>query len=239
MLRARQAVLALTGVLAAGAAAILWTAPVWLVDALAKRYPRCLYRVPARDRVLALTLDDGPDSVSTPLILTELRRHDARATFFLISDRVRNQEPLVRRLVAEGHEIGNHFSRDRPSIRLSPQEFEEDLLRAHRALSPFGQLNWARPASGWYSQSMVATMSRHGYRCALGSVYPFDAALPSVSWASRNILRNARPGAIVILHDGGARGKRTAQVLARVLPKLRQHGYRVVSLSELAAETYP
>ena len=86
---------------------------------------------------------------------------------------------------------------------------------------------------------MVATMSRHGYRCALGSVYPFDAAVPSVSWTSRNILRNARPGAIVILHDGGARGNRTARVLARVLPKLRQQGYRIVSLSELAAETDP
>lgn len=239
MLRARQAILALAGVLLAGTAAILWTAPVGLVDALEERYPGCLYRVPVRARILALTLDDGPDSVSTPLILTQLRRHAARATFFLISDGIRNQEPLVRRLVAEGHEIGNHFSRDRPSIRLSPPQFEEDLVRAHRALAPFGRLSWARPASGWYSRSMVATMSRHGYRCALGSVYPFDAALPSVSWISRNILRNARPGAIVILHDGGARGKRTARVLGRVLPKLRQQGYRIVSLSELAAETDP
>lgn len=237
MSRARQIFLTLTGVALAGAGAIIWTTPDRLVDALAKRYPGCLYRVPTRDRVIALTLDDGPDTVSTPLILAELRRHGARTTFFLISGRVRNQEPLVRQIVAEGHEIGNHFSHDLPSIRLSPQEFEEDLLRAHRDLEPFGQLAWARPASGWYTQSMVAAMSRHGYRCAMGSVYPFDAAIPSVLWGSNYILRNARPGAVVVLHDGGARGRRTARVLGRVLPQLRQRGYRVVSLSELVAET--
>jgi peptidoglycan/xylan/chitin deacetylase (PgdA/CDA1 family) len=81
---------------------------------------------------------------------------------------------------------------------------------------------------------MIDVMERHGYRCALGSVYPFDATIPSVAWASSHILRNVRPGAIVILHDGGSRGRRTARVLAEVLPELRRRGYRVASLSELA-----
>jgi peptidoglycan/xylan/chitin deacetylase (PgdA/CDA1 family) len=80
---------------------------------------------------------------------------------------------------------------------------------------------------------MIGVMQRHGYRCALGSVYPFDATIPSVTWATRYVLRNARPGAIVVLHDGGSRGLRTARVLAEVLPELRRRGYRVVSLSEL------
>ena len=218
-----------------GAGAIVWTAPEWLVDLLARWYPGCLYRVPTRERVLALTFDDGPDPASTPLILAELRRHDARATFFVISEKLRGQERLVRTLVKDGHELGNHFTEDRPSIRLSPQEFEGDLLEAHREIAPFAPLVWARPGSGWYSQTMVSTMRRHGYRCALGSVYPFDAMIASVSWGAGYIVRNARPGAIVVLHDGGARGQRTAHVLARVLPDLRRRGYRLVSLSELVA----
>ena len=82
---------------------------------------------------------------------------------------------------------------------------------------------------------MIRVMQRHGYRCALGSVYPFDATIPSISWTTRYILRSARPGAIVILHDAGTRGRRTARVLAEVLPELRRRGYRVVSLSELVA----
>ena len=225
--------LLLSSVLLVGAGAIVWTAPEWLVDVIAQRYPGCLYRVPTREPILALTLDDGPDAAATPLILNQLRKHGARATFFLISERIRGREQLVRSIVAESHELGNHFTHQRPSIRLAPREFEQDLLRAHRVLAQFSQPAWARPASGWYTQRMVETMTRHGYRCALGSVYPFDAAIPSVSWGTHYILRNARPGAIIVLHDGGRRGHRTARILAAVLPELRKRGYRIVSLSEL------
>ena len=234
MRRARTIGAALAGGLLVASGAVLWTAPEWLITRLTRWYPGCLYQVPTEQRLVALTIDDGPDPASTPMILAELRRHHARATFFLITDRLRGQEPLVSRLVAEGHELGNHFTRDRPGIRLAPRVLEADLLRADRALAPWGRPAWARPGSGRYSQPMIGVMERHGYRCALGSVYPFDAAIPSTAWASSYILRNVRPGAIVVLHDGGSRGRRTARVLADVLPELRRRGYRVLSLSELA-----
>jgi peptidoglycan/xylan/chitin deacetylase (PgdA/CDA1 family) len=234
MRRSRMIGLAMAGGLLVTTGAILWTAPEWLITRLTRWYPGCLYRVPTDQPTVALTIDDGPDPVSTPSILTELRRHEARATFFLITDRLRGQEPLVSRLVAEGHELGNHFTRDRPGILLGARAFEADLLQADHALTPWGRPVWARPGSGWYSRSMIGVMERHGYRCALGSVYPFDATIPSVPWASSYILRNVRAGAIVILHDGGSRGRRTARVLAEMLPELRRRGYRVVSLSELA-----
>jgi peptidoglycan/xylan/chitin deacetylase (PgdA/CDA1 family) len=183
---------------------------------------------------VALTIDDGPDSSSTPLILEELRRQKARATFFLISERVRGQEQWVRTIVSEGHELGNHFTRDRASIRLSPAAFEADLLLAHQVLAAYGAVSWARPGSGWYSRAMIDVMRRHGYRCALGSVYPFDATIRSVAFTSRYIMQHIRPGAVMILHDAGSRGRRTAKVLSEVLPALRQRGYQVVSLTELA-----
>jgi peptidoglycan/xylan/chitin deacetylase (PgdA/CDA1 family) len=186
-------------------------------------------------RLLALTFDDGPDRETTPRILAELRRHGVRATFFLISGQVPGREHVVRAIVREGHEVGNHFTEDRPTIQLKPVEFKTDLLEAHNTLATFAPPRWARPGSGWYSQEMIRIMKQNGYRCALASVYPFDATIPSVSWAAHYVLRNARPGAIVVLHDGGARGRRTERVLARILPELRRRGYRFVSLSELMA----
>ena len=90
-----------------------------------------------------------------------------------------------------------------------------------------------RPGSGWYSRAMIDIIHRHRYRCALGSIYPFDVALTWRRFAVSYILSNARPGAVVILHDGGRRGLRTAQVLGAVLPRLRARGYQVVTLSEL------
>ncbi len=223
----------LLGAMVAIVAALLLAPPPWLFDRLARAFPGCLYRVATDSRVIALTIDDGPDSVATPLILQQLRRHSARATFFLIASRVAGHEDLVRRIVAEGHELGNHFMYDRQGLRLSPAEFAGDLEQAGRILSPYASIGWARPGAGWYSPAMVAAMEQGGYQCALGSVYPFDANIPWAGFAREHILRNVRPGSIVVLHDRGARGRRTADVLTGVLPELGRRGYRVVSLGEL------
>ncbi len=229
-MRVRWPVWSALGAVAAGAGALVVGPPVWVVDRLAATFPGCLYRVETHERLVALTLDDGPDERTTPLILAQLRRHAARATFFLIGERVPGREALIRRMVDEGHELGNHFMRDRPAIRLSAEELARDLDQSHALLAPFARVRWARPGSGWYSRETVAAMSRKGYDCALGSVYPYDATIPSSAFAGRYILRNVRP----------ERGRRSARALGTVLPELRRRGYRVVALSELAlAESGP
>lgn len=213
----------------------LWTAPRWLVPRIAARSPRCLYAVPTRERVVALTLDDGPDPAHTRGILDVLRAHGARATFFLISSRVPGNETLVTAIVAEGHELGNHLTRDEPSNRLPPDAFAAAVREAGSVLGRFATVRWLRPASGWYSDAMLDTIEREGYRCALGSIYPYDAHQASARLSAAYVSSNARPGAVIVLHDGGDRGRRTADVLRRVLPVLHARGYRVVTLTELAA----
>jgi peptidoglycan-N-acetylglucosamine deacetylase len=226
---------AVAGLLALALGALVWAPPDWLFDSLTALRPGCIYRADLRAPLIALTIDDGPDSVTTPLILAELERHDAHATFFLISSRLAGREQIVRDLVAAGHELGNHLTRDEASIKLPPAEFERALVEADRALAAYGPVRWVRPASGWYSRAMIETADRHHYRCALGSIYPFDAAVPWAWFSASYVRRNARPGAIIILHDGDARGLRTARVLRTVLPALRAMGYRIVTLSDLVA----
>jgi peptidoglycan/xylan/chitin deacetylase (PgdA/CDA1 family) len=162
-----------------------------------------------------------------------LRQYKARATFFLVSSHVSGREAIVSTIVSEGHELGNHMTRDEPSVRLSPQAFERSLREAGDTIGRFAPVRWFRPGSGWYTPAMVSTAERAGYRCALGSIYPLDAQLPSPAFAAAFILANARPGAVIILHDGDARGGRTVATLQRVLPELRKRGLRVVSLSDL------
>src|SRR4051812_34616301 len=94
-MRARWVSWGVFGIAVLGASALLAGPPVWLLDWLAARYRGCLYRVPLQARVVALSLDDGPDAATTPLILAELQRHGARATFFLIAGRVLGRERLV------------------------------------------------------------------------------------------------------------------------------------------------
>ena len=213
----------------------LWTAPRWLVPRIAAGSPRCLYAVATRERVVALTLDDGPDAAHTPDVLRLLHANGARATFFLISGHVPGQESLVAAAVAQGHELGNHLTRDEPSIRLPPDAFTAAVREADTVLGRFGPVRWLRPGSAWYTGAMLETIEREGYRCALGSVYPYDAHVPSARLAAAYILANTRPGAVIILHEGGSRGCRTVEVLRQVLPVLGARGYRVVTLSQLDA----
>ena len=212
---------------------VLMLKPSWLLNRLSAHSPEVLYSVETREPILALTIDDGPDPSTTPRILDLLSEHDARATFFLLSDRIPGNENLVQRIVDEGHEIGNHLTDDQPSIRLSEDEFEQRLLHAQDVLSPFGDVLWFRPGSGWYNKSMRSTLIQHGYRLALGSIHPFDSHVPSSWFAANYILWRAKPGAVIVLHDIGSRGQRTTDTLNKILPALIARDYRFVTLTEL------
>lgn len=200
---------------------------------LEKRSPEVIYSIDTQEAMVALTIDDGPDPETTVEILEVLSAHDAQATFFLLSDNISGNEELVEQILAEGHEIGNHLTSQKPSILYSKSEFESQLLQAHEALSQFAALRWFRPGSGWYNNAMLSTLAKYDYQCVLGSVYPFDAAVPSSQFASMYVLWRVKPGAIIVLHDSEGRGERTVETLNTILPELMEQGFRVTTLSEL------
>jgi peptidoglycan/xylan/chitin deacetylase (PgdA/CDA1 family) len=197
---------------------------------------RVLYEVQTDRPIIALTIDDGPDSQTTPQILDLLAQHDAQATFFLLANRVELNDELVARITTEGHELGNHLIEDQPSILHSVEEFRTRLDRAHTILSQYGEIKWFRPGSGLYSREMLNITEQAGYKTVLGSIYPFDSHIPSPWFASRFILSQAKPGAVIVLHDVGPRGERTVQTLSIVLPKLIERGYRIETLSGLTTD---
>ena len=213
-------------------------APRAITGPAAVLLPGCLYEVRLADArrrpKVALTIDDAPDPRTTPAVLDSLRRYGARATFFVIASQVDSATaPLLARVRRDGHELGHHGTRDRAAFFLDSAAFADDVLRADSILRPFGVSKWARPGSGWYSGRMVRAYRRAGYSCALGSVYPLDAQLDWPWLSTRYILAHVRPGAVIILHDRGERGERTATILGGVLAELDRRGYEVVTLTEL------
>lgn len=213
--------------------------PDWVVEVVAWQSPQVTYFVETQQPVVALTIDDGPDEKSTSEILDLLKQYNAHATFFLIASRILGNERVVERAVAEKHELANHLMEDQASIMLTPAEFEQQFGQAHRLLSKFDRVTWFRPGSGWYDAHMLATVQKRRYQTALGSVYPFDAHIPSAWFAASYILWNVEPGSVIILHDYGSRGERTATVLAKILPELKRRGYQVVTMSELVDYALP
>ena len=206
-----------------------------LAENVSRQYPEVLFHVDTDHRAVALTIDDGPNSETTPKILDILKQNNAHATFFIITERISGNEHLLNRIIEEGHEIGNHLMRMEASFRLPPEEFERQLLVSHEVLSKYAPVKWFRPGSGWFNDEMLNTLRKHDYQCALGSVYPFD---PQIRWswfATRYILRTVFPGAIIVLHDGGSFGEKTVVTLSEALPELTRRGFRILTLSELVS----
>ena len=212
---------------------ILFLQPRWVLFLATKIAPGVVYYADVEEPVIALTIDDGVDNIFTPQILEILDRYQANATFFLISSTVPGNESLTRSIAPLGHEIGNHLTEDKFSITLSPTEFESALVEADKILSTFDKLRWLRPGGGWYNSTMVNIAHRYNYRVALGSIFPYDTHIPFSWFAYWQILTNARPGSIIVLHDGGERGATTVSTLTSILPQLQRKGYRIVTLSEL------
>jgi peptidoglycan/xylan/chitin deacetylase (PgdA/CDA1 family) len=207
--------------------------PQWLLRGLPGVYPEVVYFVPTDEPAIALTIDDGPDPETTPAILDVLQANGASATFFLLSDAIAGNEELVRRIVAEGHELGHHMTADEVSARLDDVTFETRFLQAHRVLESFGGAAWFRPGSGRYNDHMRELAERHGYRIALASVPPLDTVLDDPQRMAGLANWWAEPGSILVLHDRGDRGHRTAATLELLLPRMADAGLAVTTLGKL------
>ncbi|TPR01566.1 Inositol polyphosphate kinase family protein [Aspergillus niger] len=194
------------------------------------------------EKVIALTIDDAP-STYTLDILHLLQQHDARATFFLIGSQIPGREGILHTLVKSGMELGNHAMHDEPSVSIGEEVLEREMLEVDGVIDRVYEESgvkrpryedgavkkWFRPGSGFFNGWMRGLVQRLGYKIVLGSVYPHDA---QIGWAGVNawhVRSMVREGSIVVMHD---RRSWTVEGLRRVLPVLKERGYRVVSLGE-------
>lgn len=195
-------------------------------------------RGPAGGSGLALTFDDGPDPCYTPQILDLLAAHGARATFFVVGRKVRNHPELVRRMVAEGHEVGNHTFSHLHAWLTWPHKVWTEIEEGERAIEEVtGQRpRYFRPPWGAFNLFSGLVALRR-YRVVLWSCEVRDWAPGATSsQVAEAVLAQAGAGEIVDLHDsGGAPGApaRTVEALRLILPGLAARGLKSVTLSEL------
>ena len=220
-----------------GLLALIWRPPATFIRYLQQRYPEILWeKSNVQGQVIALTIDDGPSSY-TQEILDILKANEATATFFAIGSHMAGNEEVLRQLLTNGNELGNHAVYDEPSWRLSDRELssqirmvDEQITAHYHAAGLPRPPRYFRPGSGFFTRRMRAVGKDLGYSLVLGSIYPHDPQIQSARLNAWHIMSLLRPGAIIICHDGR---KWTAPMLRNILPRIKKRGYRVVCLSQL------
>jgi peptidoglycan-N-acetylglucosamine deacetylase len=191
----------------------------------------------ARGKPLAITFDDGP-SRQTPTVLDVLRRRRARATFFVQGHAIPGNEDILRRIAAEGHELGNHlYSHPHPS-GLSLDHLEHEIARTNQLIRDAvgAPPTLLRPPYGEDAERLAGVGGRLGLSATvLWSIDSGDWAETSPEEIGRRVLAGARPGGIVLLHDGRHDRSSTLRALPHVLDGLRRQRFRFVTVSELLA----
>jgi peptidoglycan/xylan/chitin deacetylase (PgdA/CDA1 family) len=156
------------------------------------------------DAAVALTFDDGPDAEATPAVLSALAQGEAKATFFVLADRARARPGLVRRLVAEGHEVGLHGPDHRRITTLDPAEVATGMREARAELEELAgrEVRWYRPPYGAQTARNVVAARRAGMTPVVWTAAGADWDHQHPREIARRIAADAEPGGVVLLHDG-------------------------------------
>ena len=191
----------------------------------------------ARPRV-ALTFDDGPHPRYTPQILDILKEYGVRATFFSVGSNAENYPHLIRRICEEGHELGNHTHNHFHVAKLSREQLCADIESCQEVLGRLGQreITLFRPPEGVCTKDLKNYCEQNGMTIVLWSIDTRDWAHTPIEEICENVRKNAKDGAIILMHDFIGKKSPTPAALRRILPMLQELDYEFVTVSELLGE---
>lgn len=186
-------------------------------------------QLPVEEKLVALTIDDGPYAGMTEKLLAVLQKKNVRATFFILGENAQEYPDLCEKIQQAGHEIGSHsFTHD----HLNKMTQEQCANQLDKAESVIGSVSLFRPPGGLYNDGVLQEAKKRNYQLVLWSVDPHDWQKPSAGEVAKRVLQAVKPGSIVLLHDGQS-GLQTPQAISEIVDNLRKQGYSFVTVSEL------
>jgi len=200
-------------------------------------YPNRIWDVPTREKNLYLSFDDGPIPEITPWVLDQLKKYNARASFFCIGDNVSKHPDIFRMVVEQGHAVGNHTHNHLNGWRTSVTAYLENVRQAQEVIErelpqETGLKNVIfRPPYGKIRDVQAKKLQQEGYSVVMWSIVSmdYDQRLSSEK-ILQNVLKNAGPGSIIVFHDSIKAKKNLKIVLPQVLENFQKQGYSFKAL---------
>lgn len=194
------------------------------------------YMEETEEKVLYLTFDAGYENGNTPAILDALKKHNAPAAFFIVGHYLQSSPDLVKRMIDEGHIVGNHSFHHPDMSQMTKEQFQQELGELEQLYQQtFSQEmeKYYRPPQGKFSENNLKLAQELGYKTCFWSLAYVDWNVdqqPSHEDAMDKLTRRVHPGAIVLLHSTS---KTNGEILDSLLTKWEEMGYTFRSLSEL------
>jgi peptidoglycan/xylan/chitin deacetylase (PgdA/CDA1 family) len=202
---------------------------------------RLVDRVETKERLIALTFDDGPSVENTRAILDVLDRYAARATFFMVGARIEAHPEIAGDVHRRGHEVGNHSYAHARMILRTPSFMRQEIERTDallRRMGVEGDIHF-RPPYGKKLFVLPWVLAKLHKTTIMWDVESSDTGTQDRGALTSVVLSGARPGSIVLFHDGGAAKPGTIAALEAALRELKARGYRFVTVSELISRAAP
>ncbi|MBV6652716.1 MAG: polysaccharide deacetylase family protein [Mameliella sp.] len=191
-------------------------------------FPNFTWKIPTNEKVIYLTFDDGPIPAVTPWVLEQLRKYDAKATFFCVGDNIRKHPDVFKQVLNEGHAVGNH------TFNHLNGWTTENIPYFHNVRHCATRMDSVlfRPPYGRLKPKQAQFLQRH-YRIVMWDVLSgdFDPKISSEQCLS-NVINNAEPGSIVVFHDSLKAEDKLREVLPQVLEHYTALGYHFGKLNE-------
>lgn len=189
-------------------------------------FPRYIWRMPTREKVLYLTFDDGPHPEITAYVLDQLKQYGASATFFCIGKNVLAHPATYQRILAEGHAVGNHTHNHLNGLHTANNVYLANIREAAGYIEtslfrpPYGRIRHSQ------AKQVAAAMQKPQAKVIMWDVLSadFDQGI-SPEQCLQHVVRNARPGSVVVFHDSEKAFKNMAYALPRVLSFFVEKGY--------------
>ncbi|GAB2806769.1 polysaccharide deacetylase family protein [Lentzea nigeriaca] len=194
-----------------------------------------VHRVDTHEKIVALTFDDGPDPAGTQQVLDTLAENQVQATFFLMGRDLEKHPDLGRKIAQAGHEIGNHTYNHPRMVGVLPSTVAkevEDTDAQIRKTGYQGDIHF-RPPHGRKLFSLPHYLSEHHRKTIMWDVEPDSEGTPTAQQIEQETLEKTKPGSIILLHPMYQSRDQTRQALKPIITKLKERGFRFVTVSAL------
>jgi peptidoglycan/xylan/chitin deacetylase (PgdA/CDA1 family) len=202
---------------------------------LPKLFPSLLWRVPGEENVIYLTFDDGPVPGPTEFAIEQLKKHNARATFFCIGDNVRKNPLIFKKILAEGHAIGNHTFNHLKGWSTSNQHYFENINQCNAQLTTHNLkiTTLFRPPYGRITNSQIRVLKSQ-YQIVMWDVLTHDYSKTiSPEQCLKGSINVTRIGSIIVFHDSLKAERNMTYVLPKFLEHFSNRGYKFKSLLDI------